>query len=244
MLPVICLLGIVAWQAHSRTANASDSIGLENVKSGDADYPAKNAHPTRTLLVRGVLPPTLQIQFLLHYTADEIFDVAGKPSGYCGYQDNEEASEPFFIVEPLEIVRTGSEFHGSMTVDKYLPGRCNWHFDSIGYKVLNSTGDLTQDWIGLVYDAKRDQSRLKFLHPGPVVEWCKTNTYVPTLKRPEICSALPALQLVLQLSPEFVGRIPLAERESEFRATIFPETTVFEIQFRDLDAIPNAMVQH
>jgi hypothetical protein len=219
-------------------AQAPGSMDEENIKSRDTDYPVLNPHATHRLTLTGILPNTLSIRFLLYYTtsARPTADTAGdeKP---CGSMVGLDVFRPFQMTEPLRIVQRANHFRATVTVDRYLPGRCGWHLEVIGFTVPNGVGASAESGFARVYDAKRDMPYLGDLYEGRIDEWCKKNPYPADPRRPERCASFASLQRISPVSPEVIARIPAAQQKKTPLFWIFPRTENIEIDFHDLDAM-------
>jgi hypothetical protein len=224
---------------HAQGNDWKNTIRRENIRPGEPDYPVVNPNSTSKLTFTGTLPPTLQIGFRIAYVATE--GLTSVQSGkYCGFQLNSEAFPGFSVVEPLRIVRSGSALTASIGLDKYLPGRCGWHFNGIQYKVVNSTGDLTENWFAVVYDAQRDGVDKAKLPREKAVVWCKKNPNPADRERPELCSNFSTIQLVADLPPNLVSLLPQEERENRGVTWMFPDTRNVVINFFDLDSMKHS----
>lgn len=233
-------MGVVSHAVtYAQGSGWQHTIRRENIRPGEPDYPVVNPNSTSIFALTGTLPPTLQIEFRIAYGATEGLTTV-QSGKYCGFQLNSEAFPVFSVVEPLRIVRSGGTFTASIELDKYARGPCGWHFNGIQYKVVNSTGDLTEDWFALVYDAQRDGVDKAKLPRGKAVVWCKKNPNPVDRERPELCSNFSTIQLVAGLPPNLVSSLPQEDRDNRGVTWMFTDTQNVEIDFFDLDSMKHS----
>ena len=220
-------------------------IPLVGFASSASEHPVLNPHATHFLTLTGILPNTLHIEFLLNYTtAARATSAAVGDEDPCGSMFGHEVFRPFDVIEPLRIARHANHFGATITLDRYLPGRCGWHLELIGFTVADGVGALAESWFARVYDAKRDTPYLGDLYEGRLDEWCRKNPYPVDPRRPEQCASFPSLQRVSPLPPELIGRVPVAQRKETPLFWIFPRTENIQIDFHDLDEMSNSSQVH
>jgi hypothetical protein len=101
---------------------------IGNVREGDWDYPQVNPRPNRFMRLRGVIDSSLDLKFLVHWTAT---------SRFCHYNPSLMdrllgRSGPWYSVAwPLRLERDGEGFTANVALDQVWPGRCLWTFGGI-----------------------------------------------------------------------------------------------------------------
>jgi len=216
-----------------------ERIRTDDIRPDESDYPQLNPHSARTLEIVGTMPKELRIELLIAFRA--VGAAEGGPSSgkYCGYKQNSESFPDFSVREVAPIVRVGEGFHATVQLDKYLPGRCQWHFDGLGYRVNGGTGVLSEESYAAPIEARSGTMDPDRAYRGQIDEWCKLavtgNKDDPTAATPVRCGYLVTLQLAAKIDPAVIARIPLAERNREPRTWIFPDTKKVEIDFHNID---------
>jgi hypothetical protein len=121
-----CLLFMVAIHPH------------KNVLRFEPNYPQRNPNTSRTISIAGTIPQNLQIKFLAYYAASQSYESCYRSMPLTpGF--------PLHLVESPDVVRLGSAYKISVTVDKYLPGECGWSLDFVGYQLLDEGRDIVEE---------------------------------------------------------------------------------------------------
>jgi hypothetical protein len=110
---------------------------MRNVRPGDVDYPAQNLSPTRTVDLTIVDPPSIKIEVMIGYRAQEF---GGPPNSgkECYYTQPFSTAPPvqYSVLTPLPLTRTGNLLSGKIVIDEYQPGRCGYVFAGVYYREL------------------------------------------------------------------------------------------------------------
>jgi hypothetical protein len=211
---------------------------VNGVKSGDVDYPVRNARPVRMLRLIGVLPSTLHIRFLLSYAVDAGSEKSAL-ADHCRFADRSGILRPLSIRQPLMVTRTGNRYSGSISLDAYLPGRCGWHLEAVGFSVMNGIGPFAERWFGHVYDGPLDTPHLGDIYEGAVDEWCKKNPFPSDPKHPEECDSVSTIRTLLSVPGDLASPPDSNGQPRPSTVWIFPHTRSIEVDFHDLD-VPNS----
>jgi hypothetical protein len=124
-----------------------------NVKKGDPDYPENNPAPTRWLTLTARVPATLSVDFSVGYISVPTRSANGDIS--CGFNPNIEVISAFSADDPpLTMERTADTLRATIAVDKYLPGRCHWHFNGIGWRLANGAELFGESMFAVAYDTR------------------------------------------------------------------------------------------
>jgi hypothetical protein len=209
----------------------------KNVKSGDPDYPQINPHPTRVLQLRGALPKALGIEFMLQFEASPDAGGTIQSGNYCGYVERAPVFPLFHLAEPLHMVRKDSTYNASIPIDKYLPGRCNWHLSSIAYRIVNGGANFSGDEFAAVYDPKVIKVPEQELYRGEVNIWCTKKPFRADSGQHERCTTFPILKEFVPIQSEALTLIPAEERAGRHLTWVFPDTQWIVMNFHDLDVV-------
>jgi hypothetical protein len=117
-------LGIMAGCKH---------LGNQVVSPQDARYPARNSASTRAVTITGTVAPTLSLTLSAYYEGSVAADCWVSPIFSAG--GFEGATNPLRIEVPIPVARTADRFSASFTPDAFLPGKCDWHFQSVAMQV-------------------------------------------------------------------------------------------------------------
>lgn len=128
LMAALLLPGIVGCQQIRQTEKASQL----------------NPHPQQAVRITGRIPPSLEIRMFALYSIDrihtrtgpahtEVVDEACRPTLKFGMIPIDPGE--YSRSEELKIERNGDRYETRFVVDRYLPGRCGWQFDSIGTAV-------------------------------------------------------------------------------------------------------------
>jgi hypothetical protein len=108
-------------------------LGNQVVSPQDARYPARNPASTRAVTITGTVAPTLSLTLSAYYEGSVAADCWVSPIFSAG--GFEGATNPLRIEVPILVARTADRFSASFTPDAFLPGKCNWHFQSVAMQV-------------------------------------------------------------------------------------------------------------
>lgn len=124
--------------------------------SGSPDIaPAINPRPIHVLQLSGRIPKSLTTKLFVNYLTD-----AKDPSCFS-HPAAKWGGGPNYRQEILDVTRQGESFQAQVAIDKYLPGVCNWRFQSVGAAVVKdgnaSDETVVEDLVsGYLYGAKAD----------------------------------------------------------------------------------------
>jgi hypothetical protein len=216
-----------------------------NVEPGDHNYPQLNSHPRRVIEMKVSVPPNLAIRFYASYSARWHQDD-------CQYAANalEGVYVPFSVTDPIAVAGKGDKPIGLVSVDKYAPGRCGWHFASIVYSIIDDQKlDPSYEFLkhGGVADSLEGVADLEAAGwkpmPGELYEgradlWCRERVTVtsggatPQCSSWEVATHIPGAPQTTDESRNAPG----SDREDAAITYIMPSTKIIEVYFHDLDA--------
>ena len=155
---------------------ACGRIGSE-LSREDPDYPVQNPQPSRIVDITGSISSTLDTQLIAWYTTER------KQEG-CTFSPSALAAVnfPLQVAVPLDIERTGDEFRTVVAVDRFLRGRCGWHFHSLVARI--SKAGLTSMSTPVLripesYPGGVRESSFVNWQPTPVVRRCNFERGTP-----------------------------------------------------------------
>jgi len=97
-----------------------------------------NKKPKHVVRIEGRVPDSLQIEFDAFYLTDTK-DMA------CFTQPGARLGQgPNYRAEPVEVSRKNGRYQATLTVDKYLPGACNWILMKVN-AVIGKTGQPAEE---------------------------------------------------------------------------------------------------
>ena len=211
----------------------------EDVLRSDPNYPKLNPNPIHRVLISGTLPDTLPVRLAAYCTVLHPQD---------GENDYPECYRPgipainLHLTEPLQLVRQGPRYETWVTVDKYLPGRCGWVLNHVGYQVLNTLEYKLRannpGWpAGSPVVAFTDPSARRGLEPGgywrgPVDVWCHSDIEDAAQDKhfTEVCG------LSVEVTSGAGSGIADSERGTQHTTWVLPDTRTVTLNFHDLDA--------
>jgi hypothetical protein len=225
------------WLNHVRT---------NNVRPGESDYPVLNQNSKHFVRISGNLPDTVHVRFLTYYVADKGAGTL-QAGTYCGYKANYAAFPAFDLNDELKIVLKNGHYEGDIIVDKYLPGRCRWHLELVGYKVINGPPVMSEGYFAEVYDAARIGDQSQAIYRGKNDIWCRkmvARAGAPAGEQCESLSIMKSLSADNPISPKVLASIPTDEYEHQPTTIwIHPETQSIEVNFHDLDNVAGRLTK-
>ena len=121
---VAVTLGIMAGCKH---------LGNRVVSPQDSRYPVRNLASRRTVTITGTVAPTLGLTLTAYYETSVAADCWVSAIFSAG--EFEGSPQPLHIEVPMPAARTADRFSASFTPDAFLPGKCDWHFQSVAMQV-------------------------------------------------------------------------------------------------------------
>ena len=101
-------------------------LGSPEQQYGSGNYPAANPAASRTITIRGEISPTLELSLSARYVGKVSADCwTSAPYSAGGFEGS---ARPLQVTIPLPLARSGEQYTSSFVVDRFLPGRCGWHF--------------------------------------------------------------------------------------------------------------------
>jgi hypothetical protein len=129
-----------AWPALLALAaagcGAPEMIGTHiggDLAPGDFNYPARNPQPARTIVIAGQVAPKLELELVAHYLTDGSAMCSSTSSFIAGAVEG--ARRPSAVSVPLQVSRQGDSYSATVTVDAFVPGRCDWRFGYVTARV-------------------------------------------------------------------------------------------------------------
>jgi hypothetical protein len=218
-----------------------------NVKAGDNEHPAPNPRPVHSLDVAGTLPDAIPVSdFLAVYATD--FSPDEKVSGPCQRLDDLGPKQlwrtlPLLKEESVPLVRADGRYRATFVVDRYLPGRCNWHLKEIRYRLHAPGYGYVDSTFGVgkirVFDERHPPANLpkwETIYRGRSDVWClegRNKNVTPYY--PEICGDWATYNF--RASPSLRASTPPEAAESHAVVMALPDTTSIELNFHDLDVL-------
>jgi|HubBroStandDraft_1064217.scaffolds.fasta_scaffold43234_2 hypothetical protein len=203
----------------------------ENVKPGDADYPAENPHPVDVIKLTVIIPASIKARLMQGYTTHRgggSVD-SGPPCAYI--QTNSQARTQYGIAPALELTQMAADsYSGEVVLDRFLPGLCEWGFAGAWYRI---GGDRDEAELLRVDRPERSTGNSR------IDLWC--------LRRPKRDPRIPDtcmdIHEIRAQFPEEISATTLAEIEASGGGSavpmyIAPGLQSLVIQFHDL-AAPN-----
>ncbi|GGY26856.1 hypothetical protein [Pseudoduganella albidiflava] len=101
-------------------------------------YPRLAGQSSNEIEMAGTISPRFGLRLTAHYETNGARGCKSIPSFLAGYLEG--ASFPSEVSVPLRVERRGTAFTARLTVDRYIPGPCDWR---LGYvKAVISKGSL------------------------------------------------------------------------------------------------------
>jgi hypothetical protein len=145
--------------------------GTFEVVPGNAKYPATNPDSRRIVLIRGTIAPTLTLTMSAIYrsmVANDCWTSAWLSGGeFAG------SPQPLRVAVPLSVTRDGDSFSAAFEVNRFLPGKCGWHFTSVEVQVSNGSLSAVPESIIQPYDPISGESKVANSSPDPVILRCR-----------------------------------------------------------------------
>lgn len=218
---------VVGCGSHSK----EDSGGL--IGQDHPDYPAKKSNAQDVTALTVVIPPTISVRLVNTYIAGMLGGSFASGTACTRVIWGGEPNRKH-VVEPVELRGDDDVYRGSIVLDKYLPGRCQWEYLSLRFEVPGDPyagGQIVQFNERARSDSPNSQQTRRF------DLWCAHQPYLVKDIHFERCGRLDT---VPGLSRAFANSIPPAERGSDEPLTLTANDRTLLIEFHDLDAIQEA----
>jgi hypothetical protein len=202
---------------------ATETAKPGELKPGDANYPTPTANPVRIIQLLGSGLDLNNMSFAAIYDSDAKF---------CQYKVGLGVYSEYRLAFPIEMVRSGDQYRGTIVVDKFIPGHCGWHFDRVDAQVEGNDLQLASTAAGPVASAAVPMDYSCF-------------TMVSEQKPTKKCESMAALRWpnsVRLISTGFFSKFGASEQNDDARRAILPESNEIRINLHDLNAIPGALV--
>lgn len=108
-------------------------LGSPEQKQGNTDYPQNNPTPTQVITIEGTVSPTLSVKLNAVYEGTISADCWKSKLYSAG--EFEGTATPLRHTAPIELTEDGEHFSGKVIVDRFVPGKCRWHLQSIVAKI-------------------------------------------------------------------------------------------------------------
>ena len=168
------VLLLLAASAIVLPASSRSEGGLKDVEPGDADYPLESANPTKIVQFTSVMPSWLHVHFnVIYMPAVNPSRKADEPP--CRYTSRDGVAASYSVSVPLMLSFDqdrgiqGKSYRGSISVDRFKPGRCHWELVEVRYSIDEND---SEDFVLFHYDLTSES------HSNDSIDlWC---TRVPT----------------------------------------------------------------
>ncbi len=138
---VVCACGASALGVTINLVGQPDRL-----KPGDSDYPVESEKPTKTVVFTAVVPPWLRVHFKVVYMP--ALSAGRKPGeAPCTGMTQDGVAAVYSVSLPLPMSSAqnpgaqGKSYRGTITVDRFKPGRCHWEFVEVRYVVEDNAGE-------------------------------------------------------------------------------------------------------
>jgi hypothetical protein len=218
-------------------------VTAPEVKLGETAYPVTNPNPTQILELAGSLPETVPVRDVQVTYATDL--TAGEQSaGPCQRLNKLGPKEfwqavPILKTEVIPLTRARETYRASVTVDRYLPGGCNWHLRYIeyrlfvpkyGYRSTNTTVEVLDEKHRAAEAAKGSK-----LYQGRLDRWCgEALNKAVTPYYPVFCSTWGDVWQRIPLDQR--NLVPAEATGSEQVVEALSGVNSVEVNFRDADA--------
>lgn len=214
------------------------------VKRGEIAYPISNPSPVHELEIAGSLPASVPIgDFEATYATDVTDDSSAGP---CQRLDDLEPkqlrlAQALQTKEIVPLVRTGSRYRAVVVVDRFLPGRCNWHLRTIQYRMYVQGYGYSKMYVAgaiqFIDEQHRalDAARGEKFYTGRIDIWCgEARNKAVTGYYPELCYSWDAWRLRIPRDQQAI--IPNEEKGAQESVFAFSDTALVSFNFHDADA--------
>ena len=199
-------------------------------KPGDKNYPVENPHPTHYIEFTASIPPTLSVNFQVTYLANPAAGGPPDTEGTCVTKVGLSETAPFGVYLPLQLKREGDTYRGSIAVDRFLPGYCEWGVFALRYRETHDEGDEFEPIA--IFSTTKSVASVGQLHL-----WCVRDNKSSSALHFEQCGIPISMQAFIK--PGFENSIPEDQRRS-YRVDTSPSIRSIQVTFHDINALPSA----
>jgi hypothetical protein len=225
------LTSIYACSGSTNGSSAASTWDPSAIKPGEKDYPTVNIDPNKLVAFKAEVPSSLRIRFEAYYSASQTAGGSADSGESCQRTVGLAVTAPYFLAVPLELARDGESLSGSVVVDRYQPGRCQWSF--LGIRYLIEDGWPPYNSLANYTNHRSDASEYR------LDVWCMKDPKASNRSYPEECSRLSMFPAVAA-RPDIIASIPAGEQGDSVPAAIGPDARSITVRFHDLDAILHA----
>lgn len=220
---VLTLLYLADRALHKAMTHVFGSSG--NPTKGDQQYPQANPTPSHFVDVSGSMAATLPASLDATYaTRSPVYPVHDMTCfrTIFGY-----GPVSLRVSIPLKLRRDRDGYHATLTVDRYVPGACGWHFVGLGIRPLK--GPLGGDATFMFAEASEGASATSGTgtYTGSLDLWCRYtppshfDAVITCWSLPEIRSDYPSLH-----SEQIVN--------DKTEVYLLPDTKSLTVNFHDI----------
>ena len=112
-------------------------LGNRIVSPKDSRYPVHNLASKRTVTIAGTVASTLGLTLTANYETSVAADCWVSAIYSAG--EFEGSPQPLRIEVPMPVTRTANRFSAAFSPDAFLPGKCDWHFQSVAMQIAKGT---------------------------------------------------------------------------------------------------------
>jgi hypothetical protein len=172
MVPTGRIIRVAALVVSLTLFQGCRHLGTPEVAPGTSNYPQKNAGPIRQVSIRGTVAPTLKIALSAIYQGKVAADCY-KTTVFSG-EIFEGQTNPLQVTLPLSVSRDGDKFSATIEVDRFVPGKCGWHFTGVLVQVSNGKFSFGPAYIVQAIDYMRSGEGKSFnSSDDPVILRCR-----------------------------------------------------------------------
>jgi hypothetical protein len=198
------------------------------LSQSDPDYPSENPSPARIVRVHGTISAPLTLSLTADYAATPRVGCTATSSWVAGAIEG--ATWPLTVRLPIDLAQHGNEYTAELAVDRFLPGRCGWHFSGVSAQVSKATQSTSRNSVIRIPDGHTPESSHYNSEPTAVVWRCRFPSGTSGPSAPS-SSATRFASAVACAAP---ARDP--EHQGKRQQILTETTTSVEFNVIDLDA--------
>ena len=203
-----------------------------NVRPGDRDYPRINTNAQRLISLNATIPRTLRVRFEGYY-------VAVNPD--CTYLVGNGDRARYYARIPIALLGNGQSQPASFALDGVLPGRCQWQFRALEYRIVfDDDAKLSEEDAAI---RTGDIAGLEGKYTGAVDLWCwpRNEFRRNAINHPQCSTWFGAAfsdQKILDMfeADDKSRNAPGSNHSDNPSTTISADTTAVTVHFHDIDA--------